>query len=74
MDLVERFDRNVESYRSGQYNETQLRREFIDPFFKALVDANYTGRVSIDAQLQDAPTEFPRALELMQSWAKAAGA
>jgi len=33
---VERFDRNVESYRSGQYNETQLRREFIDPFFKAL--------------------------------------
>jgi len=36
MDLIERFDRNVESYRSGQYNETQLRREFIDPFFKAL--------------------------------------
>jgi len=36
MDLVERFDRNVESYRSGHYNETQLRREFIDPFFKAL--------------------------------------
>jgi predicted type IV restriction endonuclease len=34
--LVERFDRNAESYRSGQYNETQLRREFIDPFFKAL--------------------------------------
>ncbi|MDD5515460.1 MAG: N-6 DNA methylase [Synergistales bacterium] len=36
VDLVERFDRNVESYRSGQYNETQLRREFIDPLFKAL--------------------------------------
>ncbi len=35
-ELVERFDRNVGSYRSGQYNETQLRREFIDPFFKAL--------------------------------------
>ncbi|HII06499.1 MAG TPA: N-6 DNA methylase [Methanotrichaceae archaeon] len=35
-DLVERFERNVESYRSGRYNETQLRREFIDPFFKAL--------------------------------------
>jgi predicted type IV restriction endonuclease len=35
-ELVERFDRNLESYRSGQYNETQLRREFIDPFFKAL--------------------------------------
>ncbi|MCI0403800.1 MAG: restriction endonuclease subunit M, partial [Acidobacteria bacterium] len=35
-ELVERFDRNHEAYRSGQYNETQLRREFIDPFFKAL--------------------------------------
>ncbi len=35
-ELVERFERNVESYRSGRYNETQLRREFIDPFFKAL--------------------------------------
>ena len=36
VELVERFDRNIDSYRSGQYNETQLRREFIDPFFKAL--------------------------------------
>ena len=36
LDLMERFDRNVESYRSGSYNETQARREFIDPLFKAL--------------------------------------
>ncbi|MBI2928590.1 MAG: Eco57I restriction-modification methylase domain-containing protein [Verrucomicrobia bacterium] len=36
LDLVERFERNLEAYRSGQYNETQLRREFLDPFFKAL--------------------------------------
>jgi len=35
-ELVTKFDRNVGSYRSGQYNETQLRREFIDPFFKIL--------------------------------------
>jgi type I restriction-modification system DNA methylase subunit len=34
--LIERFDLNLEAYRSGQYNETQLRREFVDPFFKAL--------------------------------------
>jgi type I restriction-modification system DNA methylase subunit len=34
--LVERFQRNIESYRSPSYNETQLRREFIDPFFEAL--------------------------------------
>ncbi len=36
IDLVQRFERNVESYRSQGYNETQLRREFIDPFFEAL--------------------------------------
>lgn len=35
-DLVERFDRNIEAYKSGKYNETQLRREFVDPLFKAL--------------------------------------
>jgi len=35
-ELVERFDRNRESYRSSEYNETETRREFIDPFFKAL--------------------------------------
>ncbi|MDO9289511.1 MAG: hypothetical protein Q7T83_12070, partial [Thermodesulfovibrionales bacterium] len=34
--LIERFARNREAYLSGQYNETQLRREFIDPFFEAL--------------------------------------
>jgi len=34
--LVERFERNIEAYRSPAYNETQLRREFIDPFFEAL--------------------------------------
>ena len=35
-DLIERFERNIEAYRSPAYNETQLRREFIDPFFEAL--------------------------------------
>ena len=36
VDLVERFDRNLDAYRSDAYNETRLRREFIDPFFVAL--------------------------------------
>jgi hypothetical protein len=36
LDLVARFELHRESYTSGQYNETQLRREFIDPFFKCL--------------------------------------
>jgi type I restriction-modification system DNA methylase subunit len=34
--LIERFDNNIDAYRSGRYNETQVRIEFIDPFFKAL--------------------------------------
>jgi len=35
-DLVERFQRNIEAYHSPAYNETQLRIEFIDPFFETL--------------------------------------
>ena len=35
-ELIERFELNLAAYTSGSYNETQLRREFIDPFFKAL--------------------------------------
>ncbi|MFQ5900760.1 MAG: restriction endonuclease subunit M, partial [Thermodesulfobacteriota bacterium] len=34
--LVEHFDRNIDAYRNAFYNETQVRREFIDPFFGAL--------------------------------------
>ncbi len=36
VDLIERFDRNLETYRSGQYNEAQLRQDFLNPFFGAL--------------------------------------
>ncbi len=36
IELVERFEGNIEAYKSGQYNETQVRREFIDPFFSEL--------------------------------------
>jgi type I restriction-modification system DNA methylase subunit len=34
--LVENFGRNIDAYRNGQYNETQVRLDFINPFFKAL--------------------------------------
>jgi len=34
--LVQRFEDNRAAYRSGEYNETQLRRVFLDPFFEAL--------------------------------------
>ena len=36
LDLVQRFDRNREAYRSPHYNDTQVRREFLDPLFKCL--------------------------------------
>lgn len=35
-ELVARFERNRDAYRLGQYNETQLRREFLDPLFELL--------------------------------------
>jgi hypothetical protein len=34
--LVQRFEDNLAAYRSGRYNETQVRLEFLDPFFEAL--------------------------------------
>lgn len=35
-ELVERFDEQFDSYKNADYNETLTRRDFIDPFFKAL--------------------------------------
>ena len=35
-DLVDRFERNLDSYRGQGYNETQVRQEFINPFFESL--------------------------------------
>ena len=36
LELVKRFDRNLDTYKQGRYDETQIRREFIDPFFEEL--------------------------------------
>ncbi|MBN1651979.1 MAG: N-6 DNA methylase [Bacteroidales bacterium] len=35
-ELVARFSEQIDSYKKTSYNETQTRRDFIDPFFKAL--------------------------------------
>jgi len=35
-ELVERFEEQFASYKKADYNETLTRRDFIDPFFKAL--------------------------------------
>ncbi len=34
--LVRRFNEQRAAYKSGKYNETQLRRDFLDPLFAAL--------------------------------------
>src|SRR5579875_2329944 len=36
LELTERYNRNRTAYRSPQYNEAQLRIEFLNPFFEAL--------------------------------------
>ena len=35
-ELIARFEQNIDSYQSQAYNETQVRLEFINPFFEAL--------------------------------------
>jgi len=34
--LVQRFEFHIDEYKNSDYNETQTRRDFIDPFFKTL--------------------------------------
>lgn len=36
IELVKKFERHLHAYKSGTYNETQVRVEFINPFFEAL--------------------------------------
>ncbi len=35
--LVQRFKEHQDAYHSPTYNEAQLRQEFLNPFFEALV-------------------------------------
>ena len=45
--LVQKFEDHKSDYRQAGYNETQTRRDFIDPFFKALGwDIDNEGSVS----------------------------
>ena len=51
--LVQRFEEHHDSYRSGRYNETQLRREFLDPFFEAMGWNVFNKRVKWDVESTD---------------------
>jgi len=52
IDLVKRFDQYHAKYTSPSYNESQVRKEFIDPFFEALGwDVN--NRSGLDERYKD---------------------
>ena len=36
VELVDQFSRRINEYRGSLYNETELRNEFVNPFFAAL--------------------------------------
>ena len=36
LDLVQRFKCNLDQYKRSSYNETQVRVDYIDPFFELL--------------------------------------
>lgn len=36
MILSHTLDEHIEDYKKRKYNETQIRRDFVDPLFKAL--------------------------------------
>jgi type I restriction-modification system DNA methylase subunit len=36
IELIEQFERNIESYKGQGYGEAQVRQQFINPFFEAL--------------------------------------
>ena len=54
--LVEKFTENREAYRSGKYNEAQLRQQFLDPFFEALGWDIYN-RAGVSPEYQDVKIE-----------------
>ena len=63
--LIERFQRNIEAYRSPAYNETQLRIEFIDPFFEAL-GWDVTNKAGYAEQYKDVPKQYAWSAVLMR--------
>ena len=51
LELVNRFQEHHAAYSSGKYNETQLRRDFLDPFFAGLGwDMNNANSTSEEAR------------------------
>ena len=49
LERVAAFSRNLDSYLAPDYKETQLHREFIDPFFEALPQGEATPQSEAEA-------------------------
>lgn len=54
--LVDTFSTNLQEYKSPRYNETETRREFIDPFFEIL-GWDMTNRRGISPRLREVMPE-----------------
>ena len=68
VDLIKRFDQYYTKYTSVSYNEFQVRKEFIDPFFEALgwdvnnrsgLDERYKDVIHEDTVKVEASTRAP---------------
>ena len=53
LELVDRFHCNLAACKQGKYNETQVRREFIDPFFRCGGVYSAGGASERDKQVMD---------------------
>ncbi len=47
LDLVEIFDRNSDEYRAAEFNEANLRIQFVNPLFKTLGWDNARGYADV---------------------------
>src|SRR5262245_41186709 len=65
-DLVARFESNYKQYTSPQYNDTEVRAQFVDPFFEALGwdVRNQQGRFEVSletyVQVEEAGSNKPK--------------
>ncbi|MBU1024204.1 restriction endonuclease subunit M, partial [bacterium] len=56
--LIEIFERDIVNYKSPAYNETQLRTDFVNPFWKAL-GWDMTNEAGYAIPYRDVKQEFP---------------
>jgi hypothetical protein len=81
-ELIERFDRDLRSYRSARFNEAQARIDFINPFLgllgwdvenrqglpEAYREVVYEDRVKVGAGRRPRTTAFTPEASAASSW------